>query len=34
MYLNGGESSEGAFSWRGYFNTQYFTDPKEKTIDD
>jgi CubicO group peptidase (beta-lactamase class C family) len=28
----GGEGSEGSFSWGGYFNTQYFADPQEKTI--
>jgi CubicO group peptidase (beta-lactamase class C family) len=28
----GGQGSEGTFSWGGYFNTQYFADPKEKTI--
>ncbi|MCK5135019.1 MAG: beta-lactamase family protein [Bacteroidales bacterium] len=28
----GGEGSEGTFSWGGYFNTQYFADPKEQTI--
>ena len=28
----GGEGSEGTFSWGGYFNTQYFADPAEKTI--
>jgi CubicO group peptidase (beta-lactamase class C family) len=26
----GGMSSEGTFEWGGYFNTQYFADPKEK----
>lgn len=25
-------SSEGTFEWGGYFNTQYFADPKEKLI--
>lgn len=28
----GGEGSEGTFNWGGYFNTQYFADPEEKTI--
>jgi len=28
----GGISSEGTFEWGGYFNTQYFADPKEKII--
>jgi CubicO group peptidase (beta-lactamase class C family) len=28
----GGNGSSGAFSWGGYFNTQYFADPKEQTI--
>jgi len=28
----GGQGSEGTFSWGGYFNTQYFADPKEQTI--
>ena len=28
----GGNGSEGTFSWGGYFNTQYFADPKEKII--
>ena len=28
----GGEGSIGTFSWGGYFNTQYFADPKEKII--
>ena len=28
----GGLSSVGTFEWGGYFNTQYFADPKEKTI--
>jgi CubicO group peptidase (beta-lactamase class C family) len=28
----GGMSSEGTFEWGGYFNTQYFADPKEKII--
>ncbi len=28
----GGQGSEGTFSWGGYFNTEYFADPKEQTI--
>lgn len=28
----GGQGSIGTFSWGGYFNTQYFADPKEKII--
>jgi CubicO group peptidase (beta-lactamase class C family) len=28
----GGSGSLGSFSWGGYFNTQYFADPKEQTI--
>lgn len=28
----GGKGSTGAFNWGGYFNTQYFADPKEKII--
>lgn len=28
----GGEGSEGTFDWGGYFNTQYFADPKEQLI--
>jgi CubicO group peptidase (beta-lactamase class C family) len=28
----GGEGSIGTFTWGGYFNTQYFADPKEKII--
>lgn len=28
----GGEGSEGTFEWGGYFNTQYFADPKENMI--
>lgn len=28
----GGSGSSGTFSWGGYFNTQYFADPKEKII--
>ncbi len=28
----GGEGSVGTFNWGGYFNTQYFADPKEQVI--
>lgn len=28
----GGKGSVGTFDWGGYFNTQYFADPKEKVI--
>ncbi len=28
----GGQGSAGTFEWGGYFNTQYFADPKEKMI--
>jgi CubicO group peptidase (beta-lactamase class C family) len=28
----GANGSEGTFDWGGYFNTQYFADPKEKVI--
>ncbi len=28
----GGRGSKGTFEWGGYFNTQYFADPKEKII--
>lgn len=28
----GGRGSEGTFDWGGYFNTQYFADPKEQII--
>jgi len=28
----GGEGSIGTFDWGGYFNTQYFADPKEEVI--
>ena len=28
----GGRGSEGTFDWGGYFNTQYFADPKEQLI--
>jgi CubicO group peptidase (beta-lactamase class C family) len=27
-----GRGSVGTFTWGGYFNTQYFADPKEKII--
>lgn len=27
-----GEGSSGTFDWGGYFNTQYFADPKEQII--
>ncbi|QDH79548.1 beta-lactamase family protein [Echinicola soli] len=30
--LYGGMGSEGTFDWGGYFNTQYFADPKEQVI--
>ena len=29
---SGGLGSEGTFDWGGYFNTQYFADPKEQVI--
>ncbi|WP_137402652.1 serine hydrolase domain-containing protein [Echinicola rosea] len=29
---HGGIGSEGTFDWGGYFNTQYFADPKEQVI--
>jgi CubicO group peptidase (beta-lactamase class C family) len=29
---SGGIGSEGTFDWGGYFNTQYFADPKEQVI--
>ena len=29
---SGGSGSTGTFSWGGYFNTQYFADPKEQII--
>ena len=29
---SGGIGSTGTFDWGGYFNTQYFADPKEQTI--
>lgn len=28
----GGSGSEGTFTWGGYFNTNYFADPKEKVV--
>ena len=28
----GGRGSTGTFQWGGYFNTQYFADPKENII--
>jgi CubicO group peptidase (beta-lactamase class C family) len=28
----GGEGSAGTFDWGGYFNTQYFADPKENLV--
>ena len=28
----GGKGSKGTFDWGGYFNTDYFADPKEKII--
>jgi CubicO group peptidase (beta-lactamase class C family) len=30
--MKGGKGSEGAFDWGGYFNTQYFADPKDQVI--
>jgi len=30
--VKGGLSSDGTFEWGGYFNTQYFADPKENVI--
>jgi CubicO group peptidase (beta-lactamase class C family) len=30
--LKGGSGSENTFTWGGYFNTNYFADPKEKII--
>lgn len=30
--VKGGNGSKGTFDWGGYFNTQYFADPKEKII--
>jgi CubicO group peptidase (beta-lactamase class C family) len=29
---DGGKGSAGTFDWGGYFNTQYFADPKEKIV--
>lgn len=29
---SGGQGSKGTFNWGGYFNTQYFADPREGTI--
>ncbi len=29
---SGGIGSTGTFDWGGYFNTQYFADPKENVI--
>jgi len=29
---SGGQGSVGTFNWSGYFNTQYFADPKEQII--
>lgn len=29
---SGGSGSLGSFSWGGYFNTQYFADPREQII--
>jgi CubicO group peptidase (beta-lactamase class C family) len=31
-HATGGVGSPGTFDWGGYFNTQYFADPKEGTI--
>jgi CubicO group peptidase (beta-lactamase class C family) len=28
----GGRGSNGTINWGGYFNTQYFADPKEEII--
>lgn len=28
----GGKGSAGTFDWGGYFNTQYFADPKEQIV--
>ena len=28
----GGQGSAGTFEWGGYFNTQYFADPKENIV--
>ncbi|HSH18865.1 MAG TPA: serine hydrolase domain-containing protein [Draconibacterium sp.] len=30
--IQGGQGSAGTFDWGGYFNTQYFADPKENVI--
>ncbi|MGB3143773.1 MAG: serine hydrolase domain-containing protein [Maribacter sp.] len=30
--VEGGKGSAGTFDWGGYFNTQYFADPKEEVI--
>ncbi len=30
--VEGGDGSDGTFDWGGYFNTQYFADPKEEVI--
>jgi len=30
--ISGGLGSDGTFEWGGYFNTQYFADPKEEVI--
>jgi CubicO group peptidase (beta-lactamase class C family) len=30
--ISGGLGSTGTFEWGGYFNTQYFADPKEEVI--
>lgn len=30
--IKGGKGSEGAFDWGGYFNTQYFADPKDQVV--
>ena len=29
---SGGNGSDGTFSWGGYFNTSYFTDPEEQIM--
>ena len=29
---DGGKGDDGTFTWGGYFNTNYFADPKEKII--
>ncbi len=28
----GGRGSNGTFNWGGYYNTQYFADPKENIV--